>query len=75
MRALTFVGPGRFSVIDRAQPVLPDPRDAIVRVTLSSICNSYLHILHGSMPQAQPEITVGHAMMGWRNLSPRMRTM
>lgn len=64
MRALTFVGPGRFSVIDKAQPVLPDPRDAIVRVTLSSICNSYLHILHGSVPQARPGIAVGHAMMG-----------
>ena len=64
MRALTFVGPGRFSVIDKAQPVLPDPRDAIVRVTLSNIRTSDLHILPESVPQARPGIAVGHAMMG-----------
>lgn len=64
MRALTFVEPGRFSVIDKPKPVLSDPCDAIVRVTLSSICASDLHILHGSVPQAQPGITVGHEMVG-----------
>ena len=39
-------------------------RDAIVRVTLSSICTSDLHIKHGSVPRAVRGITVGHEMVG-----------
>ena len=38
--------------------------DAIVRVTMSSICSSDLHIKHGSVPRAVPGITVGHEMVG-----------
>ena len=49
---------------ERPAPVLRDPRDAIVRVTLSSICTSDLHIKHGSVPRAVPGITVGHEMVG-----------
>ena len=40
------------------------PRDAIVRVTLGSICTSDLHIKHGSVPRACPGTTVGHEMVG-----------
>ncbi len=29
-------------------------RDAIVKVTLASICSSDLHIKHGSVPRAVP---------------------
>ena len=45
-------------------PVLQGPRDALVRVTLGSICTSDLHIKHGSVPRAVPGITVGHEMVG-----------
>ncbi len=38
--------------------------DAIVKVTLASICSSDLHIKHGSVPRAVPGITVGHEMVG-----------
>ena len=38
--------------------------DAIVRVTLASICTSDLHILHGSVPRAVPGITLGHEAVG-----------
>ena len=43
---------------------MQDPRDAIVRVTLASICTSDLHIKHGSVPRAVKGITVGHEMVG-----------
>ena len=33
---------------DKPKPVILDPRDAVVRVTLGSICTSDLHIKHGS---------------------------
>lgn len=49
---------------DKPNPVLLEPTDAIVRVTLGSICTSDLHIKHGSVPRAVPGITVGHEMVG-----------
>lgn len=64
MKALTYIKPGVFSLIDKLKPTLIDPRDAIVRVTLGSICTSDLHIKHGSVPRAVPGITVGHEMVG-----------
>ena len=39
-------------------------RDAVVKVTLASICSSDLHIKHGSVPRAVPGITAGHEMVG-----------
>ena len=48
----------------KPKPVVSDQRDAIVRVTLSSICTSDLHIKHGSVPRAVPGVTVGHEMVG-----------
>ena len=39
-------------------------RNAIVKVTLASICSSDLHIKHSSVPRAVPGITVGHEMIG-----------
>ena len=50
--------------MDKPEPQIVDPRDAIVRVTLGSICTSDLHIKHGSVPRAVPGITVGHEMVG-----------
>ena len=49
---------------DKPRPQLQDSTDAIVRVTLGSICTSDLHIKHGSVPRAIPGITVGHEMVG-----------
>ena len=54
----------RFAVTEKPKPVVTDPRDAVVRVTLGSICTSDLHIKHGSVPRAVPGITVGHEMVG-----------
>lgn len=51
-------------MIEKPKPEIVDARDAIVRVTLSSICTSDLHIKHGSVPRAVPGITVGHEMVG-----------
>ena len=59
MKALTYVEPGRFALLEKPKPSLQDPGDAIVRVTLSSICTSDLHIKHGSVPRAVPGVTCG----------------
>lgn len=64
MLAYTYVSRGRFELIEKPRPILQDSRDAIVRVTLASICSSDLHIRRGSVPRAVPGITVGHEMVG-----------
>jgi len=64
MKALTYIENGRFAIMEKTKPVLVDAKDAVVRVTLGSICTSDLHIKHGSVPRAVPGITVGHEMVG-----------
>jgi len=64
MKALTYIAHGNFALTTKPKPEILDAKDAIVRVTLSSICTSDLHIKHGSVPRAIPGITVGHEMVG-----------
>ena len=64
MLACTYSSQGVFTLLNKPKPVLQDSRDAIVRVTLASICTSDLHIKHGGVPRAVPGITVGHEMVG-----------
>lgn len=64
MKALTYTAAGRFELTEKPTPAIVDRKDAVVRVTLSSICSSDLHIKHGAVPQARVGITVGHEMVG-----------
>ena len=64
MLADTYIEHGKFRLLEKPRPEIRDSRDAIIRVTLSSICTSDLHIKHGSVPRAIPGITVGHEMVG-----------
>ncbi|HIU33004.1 MAG TPA: alcohol dehydrogenase catalytic domain-containing protein [Candidatus Pullichristensenella excrementigallinarum] len=64
MLAYTYIAPGKFELLEKPRPALQTDRDAIVRVTLGSICTSDLHIKNGSVPRAVPGITVGHEMVG-----------
>lgn len=64
MLAYTYIDKGIFGMKEKPMPMISDPKDAIVRVTLSSICTSDLHIKHGSVPRAVKGITVGHEMVG-----------
>ncbi len=64
MLAYTYVRKGEFKLTEKEKPQVQDPRDAVVRVTLASICSSDLHIKHGSVPRAVEGITVGHEMVG-----------
>ena len=64
MKSFTYIKQGVFGFTEKEKPILIDEHDAIVRVTMSSICTSDLHIKHGSVPRAVPGITVGHEMVG-----------
>ena len=64
MLAYTYIDKGHFALVEKPKPTLIEQTDAIVRVTMSSICSSDLHIKHGSVPRAVRGITVGHEMVG-----------
>lgn len=64
MKAYTCIEKGKFALVEKEKPTLLEPTDAIVRVTMGSICSSDLHIKHGSVPRAVSGITVGHEMVG-----------
>ena len=64
MLTYTYKSKGKFGLVEKPKPEIQNERDAIVRVTLASICSSDLHIKHGSVPSAVEGITVGHEMVG-----------
>lgn len=64
MRAYTYLEKGKFGFTEKPAPCIMHSRDAIVRVTLASICSSDIHIKRGSVPRALPGVTIGHEMVG-----------
>ena len=56
MKAYTYLAKGKFAFTEKPKPRVLGDRDAVVRVTLASICTSDLHIRHGSVPRAVPGI-------------------
>ncbi len=51
-------------LVEKPYPQIIDTRDAIVKVELSSICTSDLHIKHGFVPLAKQGVTLGHEFVG-----------
>lgn len=64
MLTYTYVSKGKFEFVQKPKPQILHERDAIVKVTLASICSSDLHIKHGSVPRANVGITIGHETVG-----------
>jgi threonine dehydrogenase-like Zn-dependent dehydrogenase len=64
MRAMTYRGPYKVRVEDKDEPRIEHPNDAIVRVSLASICGSDLHLYHGMMPDTRVGMTFGHEFIG-----------
>ena len=63
MRAVVYRGVERVEVADVPDPVIEAPGDAIVRVGLTAICGSDLHLYHGKAP-LEPGDTIGHEAIG-----------
>src|SRR3954451_17727330 len=63
MQAVAFQAPYEVAVIDKPEPELQAPDDAIVRVTATGVCGSDLHIFHGRV-QIEPGFTIGHEYVG-----------
>jgi threonine dehydrogenase-like Zn-dependent dehydrogenase len=64
MRALCWNGINDLRVETVPDPELVNPRDAIVRVTMSTTCGSDLHFIDGYIPTMREGDVIGHEFMG-----------
>lgn len=64
MKAVVYKGDGQVVLEERPMPKIIDERDAIVEVTLTTICSSDIHIKHGAVPRAVPDTILGHEFVG-----------
>src|SRR3954462_15542913 len=63
MHAVTFQAPHEVAVVEKPDPELQAPDDAIVRIGATGVCGSDLHIFHGRV-QIEPGFTIGHEYVG-----------
>ena len=64
MKSLVYKDTGKIELVEKPMPVLQSDRDAVVKVELSSICTSDLHIVRGFVPRANKNIVLGHEFAG-----------
>jgi threonine dehydrogenase-like Zn-dependent dehydrogenase len=64
MRALCWYGKEDVRVETVPDPTILNPHDAIVRITLTAICGSDLHLYDGVIPTMQAGDILGHEFMG-----------
>jgi alcohol dehydrogenase len=64
MRAVVYAGPHQVSVQQVPDPVISDPEDAIIKVTLSAICGTDLHPYRHEVPGVDPGTVLGHEYVG-----------
>ena len=54
----------KIALKEKTKPEIISDTDAIIKVTLSSICTSDLHIIDGFVPNAKNNIVLGHEFVG-----------
>lgn len=64
MNAFVYNGTETPVLRNRPKPKIKDPKDAIIKVTLTTICSSDIHILHGAVSRAQKGVVLGHEFVG-----------
>ncbi len=64
MKALCWYGKNDVRVRDVPEPKLVNTRDAIVKITLTAICGSDLHLYNGYIPTMKEGDILGHEFMG-----------
>ncbi|HTM49447.1 MAG TPA: zinc-dependent alcohol dehydrogenase [Bryobacteraceae bacterium] len=64
MKACCWYGKNDVRVETVPDPAILNPRDAIVKVNLTAICGSDLHLMHGAVPSMEAGDILGHEFMG-----------
>lgn len=62
MKATVFVEPGRIALEEKDIPDI-GPKDALIRITTTTICGTDIHILKGEYP-VESGLTLGHEPIG-----------
>lgn len=60
MKALVYLEPNKYELMDVAVPQIIEPSDIIGKVTLAALCTSDIHLVRGENPTATYPRTVGH---------------
>jgi threonine dehydrogenase-like Zn-dependent dehydrogenase len=64
MKAICWQGKKDLRCEEVPEPILQDPRDAIIRITSTCICGSDLHLMNGFVPTMCAGDVMGHEPMG-----------
>jgi threonine dehydrogenase-like Zn-dependent dehydrogenase len=64
MKALCWYGTNDVRVKKVPEPKILNPRDAIIKITLTAICGSDLHLYDGFIPTMRRGDILGHEFMG-----------
>jgi threonine dehydrogenase-like Zn-dependent dehydrogenase len=64
MKATCWYGKNDVRVLEVPDPRIVNKHDAIVRITLTAICGSDLHLYNGFVPGMEPGDILGHEFMG-----------
>ena len=64
MKALCWYGAHKVRVDNVPDPVLVNPRDAIIKITTTAICGSDIHLYDGYIPSMKKGDIIGHEFMG-----------
>lgn len=64
MKGLVYLGNKKIDLKKIENPKILDSKDAVVKVTLSSICTSDLHIINGAVTRSKENIVLGHEFVG-----------
>jgi hypothetical protein len=64
MKAFVYRSPGKNALEERPKPDITAPTDAIVKIVMTTICGTDLHILKGDVPTCQPGRILGHEGVG-----------
>ncbi|OGW33872.1 MAG: glutathione-dependent formaldehyde dehydrogenase [Nitrospirae bacterium GWD2_57_9] len=64
MKALEWYGTHDIRLESAPEPEILNPRDAILRITLTAICGSDLHLYDGYIPTTEKGDILGHEFMG-----------
>jgi threonine dehydrogenase-like Zn-dependent dehydrogenase len=64
MKALCWFGKNEVRVEDVPEPKILNPHDAIVKISMTAICGSDLHLYDGYIPTMKKGDILGHEFMG-----------
>lgn len=64
MKAVVWQGPGDIDLAEVKDATVEQATDAVIRLTVSAICGTDLHMIRGTFPGMEPGTVLGHEGVG-----------